>query len=114
MRANLLLSAVFASSVLVVGCASQPANQEQSPSDLATATASAGEGLKPYKPGNDVTCRMVQVTGSHMYRKQCFTKAEKQQMQQDAHDWMLSGGQRGGTTRVRDEADPRERHKYDN
>ncbi len=58
----------------------------------ATVTVSADDELKPAKPANDVTCRMVQVTGSHMYRKQCFSQAEKEQMQKDAHDWMLTGG----------------------
>ncbi len=110
MNAILLLSVTIAVGVLTVGCASQPEGSVQ-PDDAAT--ASVEEGLKPYNPGSEVTCRMVQVTGSHMYRKQCFTKAEKEQMQKDAHDWMLSHGRRGGTTRVRDEMDPRERERHE-
>ena len=110
MNAILPLSVIIAVGALTVGCASQPEESVQ-PGDAAT--ASVEEGLKPYNPGSEVTCRMVQVTGSHMYRKQCYTKAEKEQMQKDAHDWMLSRGQRGGTTRVRDELDPRERDRYE-
>lgn len=110
MNDSLRLIMIIAVGGLAVGCASQP--DESVDQQVDAATAATEEGLKPYKPGNEVTCRMVQVTGSHMYRKQCFSKAERDQMQKDAHDWMLTQGKRGGTVSVRDEHDPRDKERY--
>ena len=95
--------------LLFSACASDPANPGSDALETAPSIAATKEPLKPYAPGSDVTCRYERVTGSHMMRKVCKSEAEKQRAQKDAQDWMRTGGQRGSTTVVRDEHDPRDK-----
>jgi len=91
MNTNLLTSAILASSVLVVGCASQPADQEQSPTDPATTKASAAEDLKPFRPSGAVTCRYEKPIGSHMMKKICTSAEDDARNQRETRDLMRSG-----------------------
>ncbi len=95
--------------LMMSACASVPADPGSATTDSSPAVAATKEPLEPFNPGSDVTCRYQRVTGSHMMRKICNSEAEKQRAQKDAQDWMRTGGQRGSTTVVRDELDPRDK-----
>ena len=64
--------------------------------------------VEPADPQKKLVCRIERPTGSHMARKRCFTPEEREKMAKESRDWVLSGGRRGTTYEVKDDADPRE------
>ena len=108
---SLTLAAVL---TFVAGCASNNATSTGADfsTDVATAdtknTLTTDEVVTPvsYKPA--LSCRMRRVTGSHIARQQCFTKQEKEDLEQASKTLLRTGGSRGGAYRVPSQSDPRD------
>ncbi len=108
---KLLLTLTIAT--MAVGCAStETAVEDLESTTVAESSVSAMqrelENQPPPASLNRKTCRIVQTTGSHMHRRECYTEAERREMEARSKDWMRTKGASGSPVMVRDSADPRD------
>ncbi len=54
-----------------------------------------------------IICRNEPITGTHMYRKSCYTVAHKDAMESHSKDWLRTRGTSGSAQKVVDPEDPR-------
>ena len=77
---------MFALGVLVASACATPTS-----SQTASTTTPAGHKIAKAESPDDVICENTRPTGSHMIRKVCFTRQEREDMMNTGQDW---GGRR--------------------
>ena len=98
--------------MLLTGCAAQQSAPD--PAQLLTAVAGDPQTLQeikvnvetvallPARPpaDDDVICVMEKTTGSHIATERCYTRAQQRRLNEEAQEWLRSGGQRGSVAEV--------------
>ena len=79
--------------------------------DASEAETEAETEAEAQAVGDEVVCRYVRRTGSNIHEKQCFTRAELDEMAAQSRDFVRSRGARGGVYSPPDPEDPRSRKK---
>lgn len=91
-----------AAAVVLVGCATQPAEPVVAGAGAAAQSATApGEGADSLQlqggqqVSEDTVCRMEKRTGSNVRERRCYSRKELVQMSEEARDFMRTKGTRG-------------------
>ena len=89
----------------ILACGSQEVTESSASEE---ASGDTGEVVVA-QPAKNVTCRNIKATGSHMVRRVCVTKEEKEALEDSSKDWVRSRGGSGSPTKILDPDDPRAR-----
>lgn len=85
---------------VLTGCASQSESAGAVDADAVVAAEARAETVPLSGASGNVVCRYEARTGSHLKRRQCFTRAQLRRMSAEAQEWLRSGGARGAVTKV--------------
>ena len=111
MRTNGLIVSLFSALVLSACASNEPtpipvaANVETAPPAVTGGEAGTSDPViiyvQPPPEGRpEVECREENRTGSHFRRRNCMTQREREEMRDQAQEWMRSGGVNGATMTV--------------
>lgn len=110
------ISCSFSFALLCACASNQPvavpvANVARAPAPLAAAGGNASDREPVSDPviiyvqpppdnSNEIECRRESRTGSHLSRQRCMTRREREEIRDQAQEWMRSGGINGATMTV--------------